>query len=124
MPFIKGYTKRDGTPVRPHWRAPAGTNRETAWAVGIVAAVFIFGGSGTSPSGGPGTERSPAPRSSSAVTYPVKWPGWEKTAARKSPAPTPTVSYPIRRPGWKETVPRPVPAVSYPIKWDRDGAGR
>ncbi len=120
MPFVKGYTKQDGTVVRAHWRAPAGTSQQTVLAMGIVAAVFIFGGSGTSTESGTGTERLPAPRSSKAVTYPIQWPGWEKPA----PRPAPAVSYPIRRPGWKETAPRPVPTVSYPIKWDRNGDGR
>ncbi|ROQ26014.1 hypothetical protein EDD98_5597 [Streptomyces sp. PanSC19] len=124
MPFVKGYTKQDGTVVRAYWRAPAGTSQQTALAIGIVAAVFLFGGSGTSTDGATGTERLPAPRSSSAVTYPIKWPSWEKTAPRQAPAPAPSVSYPIRWPGWKETAPRPVPTVSYPIKWDRNGAGR
>ncbi|MFF5638125.1 hypothetical protein [Streptomyces sp. NPDC012825] len=94
-------------------------------AIGIVAAVFIFGGSGTPAGGAPGGgERLPVPRSSSGVTYPITWPGWEKSASGKAPAPAPTVSYPIRWPGWKQAAPRPVPAVSYPIKWDRSGGGR
>ncbi|MFJ9813154.1 hypothetical protein ACIRTB_33550 [Streptomyces sp. NPDC101158] len=120
MPFIEGYTKKDGTVVRRHWRAPAGTSRETALAIGIVAALFIFGGSGRPAGSKTGAEQLPAPRSSSAVTHPIKWPSGEKTA----PRPAPTVSYPIRWPGWKETAPRPVPTVSYPIKWDRTETGR
>lgn len=121
MPFIKGYTKQDGTAVRAHWRAPAGTNRETALAVGIVAAVFIFGQSGKSTGGGAADERLPAPRSSSPVTYPIKWPGSDKPPTSR---PASTVTYPIRWPGHKETVPRPLPTVSYPIKWDRSGGGQ
>ncbi len=120
MPFVRGYTKQDGTQVRAYWRAPAGTNQQTMLAVGIVAAVFIFGGSATSTGSATGGERLPAPRSSVGVTYPVKWPGWDK----RTPRPAPTVSYPIRWPGWKQTAPRPVPTVSYPIKWDRNGDGR
>ncbi|WP_033210665.1 hypothetical protein [Streptomyces bikiniensis] len=125
MPFIRGYTKQDGTPVRAHWRAPAGTHKQTVLAIGIVAAVFVFGSSGTTTGSTPGGgERLPAPWSSSGVTYPIKWPGREKPAPRKAPVPTPTVSYPIRWPGWKQTAPRPVPTVSYPIKWDRSGGER
>ncbi|MFJ4873443.1 hypothetical protein [Streptomyces sp. NPDC088757] len=85
-----------------HWRAPAGTHKQTVLAFGIVAAVLVFGGSGTSAGGGPGMEQLPAPRSSSVVTYPIERPGWEKPVPRKAPVPT----------------------VSYPIKWDRDGDGR
>lgn len=122
LPFIKGYTRRDGTVVRRHWRAPAGTNRETALAIGIVAAVLVFGGSSGTSAGGSGAsaERLPAPQSTSAVTYPIKWPAGDKPKTR----PAPTVSYPIRWPGWKESAPRPVPTVSYPIRWDRNGGGR
>ncbi|WP_231500453.1 hypothetical protein, partial [Saccharothrix sp. NRRL B-16314] len=69
MPFIKGYTKQDGTVVSAHWRAPAGTSKQTALAIGIVAVVFVFGGSGTSTGGAAGAERLPAPRPSSRVTY-------------------------------------------------------
>ncbi len=111
--------------MRAHWRAPAGTHKQTVLAIGIVAAVFVFGSSGTTTGSTPGGgERLPAPWSSSGVTYPIKWPGREKPAPRKAPVPTPTVSYPIRWPGWKQTAPRPVPTVSYPIKWDRSGGER
>ncbi|MER5966896.1 hypothetical protein [Streptomyces sp. NPDC002057] len=50
------------------------------------------------------------------MTYPIKWPEWEKT-----PRPAPAVSYPVRRPEQTQTAPRPLPTVSYPIKWDRTG---
>ncbi|GEB57178.1 hypothetical protein GCM10017674_78420 [Streptomyces gardneri] len=121
LPFIEGYTKRDGTSVRRHWRAPAGTSRETALAIAIVAALFVFGGSpSTSTGGGAGTERLPTPRPTSGATYPVTPPGSDKPVSH----PAPTVSYPIRWPGWDKPAPRPVPTVSYPIKWERDGGGR
>ncbi|GGU12437.1 hypothetical protein GCM10010272_66950 [Streptomyces lateritius] len=121
LPFIKGYLRRDGTSVRSHWRAPVGTSKQTALAIGIVAAVFVFGGSsGTSAGGEAGTERLPAPRPTSGVAYPIKFPGWDRPA----PSPAPTVSYPIRWPGWDKPAPRPQPTVSYPIKWERDGSGR
>ena len=74
----------------------------------------------TSAGSGTGTERGPAPRSSSVVTYPIKWP----SSGRSAPDPSPTVSYPIKWPAWKQTAPRPAPTVSYPIKWDRSGGAR
>lgn len=121
LPFIEGYTRRDGTPVRRHWRAPAGTSRETALAIAIVAALFVFGGSPSTPTGGgAGPERLLTPRPTSGATYPVRFPGWGKPVSRPAPA----VSYPIRWPGWDKPAPRPVPTVSYPIKWERDGGGR
>ncbi|TXS23047.1 hypothetical protein EAO70_05185 [Streptomyces sp. adm13(2018)] len=113
--MVSGYIRRNGTAVRQYWRAPAGTRKQTAWAVAIVAAVFVFGGSPTSAGNGTGPERVPAPRSSSVVTYPIQWP----SPGRTVPRPAPTVSYPIKWPGWKQTAPRPAPTVSYPIRWDR-----
>lgn len=120
MPLVSGYIKRNGTVVRQYWRAPAGTRKQTALAIVIVAAVFVFGGSPVSTGSGTGTERVPASRSSSGVTYPIKWP----SPGRAAPRPAPTVSYPIKWPGWKQSAPQPAPTVSYPIKWDRSGGGR
>lgn len=119
MPLVRGYIRRDGTSVREHWRAPAGTSKQTALAIGIVVAVFVFG-SGRSTGSETGHERVPVPGSSSVVTYPIKGP----SSGRAAPRPAPTVSYPIKWPGWKETAPRPAPTVSYPIKWDRRGGDR
>ena len=139
MPFIRAYTKADGTVIREHSRLPAGARRQTSIAFWIVAAVVVFANSGTAATGSPGVDRLPTPRSSTAsypnkgpgadrpaprstppVKYPIKWPGWKESA----PRPRPTVSYPIKWPGWKEPAPRPRPTVSYPIKWERNGDGR
>lgn len=119
VPVIGEYERADGTRVRRHWRAPAGTRRQTAIALGIVAVVVIFANSGTAATGSPGTERLPEPGPSTA-SYPITRPGTDRPAPRS----TPPVKYPIKWPGWKEPAPRPTPTVSYPIKWERDGDGQ
>ncbi|MCP9985415.1 hypothetical protein LUX01_00595 [Streptomyces sudanensis] len=100
MPLIRQYTKQDGTVVREHRRAPAGTARETALAVGVVVAVAVFGNTGAPAGGGASAEGPPGPRPSPRVAYPIEWPGWDRP------------------------VPRPTPTVSYPVRWDRSGGGR
>ncbi|KJY47447.1 hypothetical protein VR46_03430 [Streptomyces sp. NRRL S-444] len=91
MPWINGYVRSDGTPVRGHIRLPVGARRETTLLGLFVIGAFVLGGGTTTAGAGAGTGQE-LPRPQSTVVYPIKWPAWEK---QTQPQPTPTVSYPI-----------------------------
>ncbi|MFK0197776.1 hypothetical protein [Streptomyces lavendulae] len=93
MPWINGYVRSDGTPVKGHVRLPAGARRETTLLGLFVTGGLILGNGTTTAGAGTGTE---LPRPQPTVVYPIKWPAREK---QTQPRPTPTVSYPIVFPG-------------------------
>ncbi|GAA3280210.1 hypothetical protein ACFXB4_24060 [Streptomyces lavendulae] len=97
MPWINGYVRSDGTPVKGHVRLPAGARRETTLLGLFVIGGLILGNGTTTAGAGTGTGTgTELPRPQPTVVYPIKWPAWEK---QTQPRPTPTVSYPIVFPG-------------------------
>ncbi len=94
MPWVRPYTRADGTQVRGHSRWAPGARREMSLLAMFVAAVAVLGNGTPGPGTDSGADRLPRPKST--TVYPIRFPG-----TRSMPAP------------------RPKPTVSYPIRWDR-----
>ncbi len=117
MPFVRGYVRSDGTPVRAHFRwAPGARQQMTIFAV-VALVVVSYGHSNTEAQDGK------SPRPASTVTYPIHF-NRTPDVPRKAAQPRPTVSYPIKFPTPKKRPAPPKPTVSYPIDFSKLGGGR
>jgi hypothetical protein len=116
MPWIDSYVRRDGTPVRAHWRSAAGSGTGV-----LIFGAFLLLIAGHHGHAAAGTSHiGPAPART--VHYPITFP---PVAGRAHAAvPQPTVSYPIKFSDEPRTMARPENTVSYPIRFPSSGNGR
>ncbi len=104
MPWVSGYTRRDGTEVRSYWRSAPGAKDALA-ALAVVAVLVVGSGHGAaSANGGSG---KPVGR-----TVPARFSQPQQQSGTQ-PAGTPLI-----RITW------PTPEPSYPIVWSTPGGGR
>jgi hypothetical protein len=83
LPWVRGYVRSDGTPVRGYSRWASGARREMGILAGVALAVVVLGNSGAASGSGTGPQPT--------VRYPIKF----DTPTSKVTRPQPTVSYPI-----------------------------
>lgn len=95
--WVNEYWRRDGTHVSGHVRRlPGGAVGGISGAVLLVAVLVILAMGGHLSSGAtPSTDPKGATKSTeSGVSYPIKWPAWEKPANRTT-EPEHAAVYPI-----------------------------
>lgn len=121
MPFVRPYTRSDGTSVRAHSRWAPGARRELTIFVLVAVALVSFGNSHGQAGDAAGAR--PKPGEGPAATSPIRSDQSPGQAARVR-VPRPTVSYSVKFDVPASKPARPTPTASYPIDFSTPGGGR